>query len=65
MVIIKTVAKSQASDFKFITFKTKPDTELVIKSVLEHFTYLKLWVQTKPNFKKMRAKLSISPFSNK
>ena len=33
--------KSQASDFKPITFKAKPDSELIIKSVLEHFTYLK------------------------
>ena len=24
-----------------ITFKAKPDSELIIKSVLEHFTYLK------------------------
>src|SRR3989442_1012911 len=34
-------AKSQASDFKSITFDVKPDPELIIKSVLEHFTYLK------------------------
>ena len=34
-------AKSQASDFKYITFEAKPDSELIIKSVLEHFTYLK------------------------
>ena len=33
--------KSQASDFKPITFEAKPDPELIIKSVLEHFTYLK------------------------
>ena len=33
--------KSQASDFKPITFKAKPDPKLIIKSVLEHFTYLK------------------------
>src|SRR2546421_12789008 len=33
--------KSQASDFKPITFEVKPDPELIIKSVLEHFTYLK------------------------
>ncbi|CAG8687522.1 21945_t:CDS:10, partial [Gigaspora rosea] len=33
--------KPQASDFKPITFETKPDSELIIKSVLEHFTYLK------------------------
>ena len=31
----------QASDFKPITFEVKPDSELIIKSVLEHFTYLK------------------------
>ena len=34
-------AKPQASDFKPITFEVKPDSELIIKSVLEHFTYLK------------------------
>ena len=34
-------ASGQASDFKPITFKAKPDQELIIKSVLEHFTYLK------------------------
>src|SRR3954449_1032896 len=33
--------KPQASDFKPITFSAKPDPELIIKSVLEHFTYLK------------------------
>jgi len=33
--------KPQASDFKPITFETKPDSELIIKSVLEYFTYLK------------------------
>ena len=33
--------KPQASDSKPITFKIKPDSELIIKSVLEHFTYLK------------------------
>src|SRR5438552_16990517 len=33
--------KSQASDFKPFTFEAKPDPELIIKSVLEHFTYLK------------------------
>ncbi|PKB92936.1 hypothetical protein RhiirA5_442872, partial [Rhizophagus irregularis] len=33
--------KPQASDFKPITFKAKPDPELIIKSMLEHFTYLK------------------------
>ena len=34
-------AKPQASDFKPITFDVKPDPELIIKSVLEHFPYLK------------------------
>ena len=33
--------KPQASDFKPITYEAKPDPELIIKSVLEHFTYLK------------------------
>ncbi len=33
--------KSQASDFKPFTFKARPDPELIIKSVLKHFTYLK------------------------
>src|SRR5947209_19832428 len=33
--------KPQASDSKPITFEVKPDSELIIKSVLEHFTYLK------------------------
>ena len=39
--VINTPAKPQASDFKPITFEAKPDPELIIKSVLEHFTYLK------------------------
>ncbi|CAG8511372.1 11274_t:CDS:10, partial [Ambispora leptoticha] len=34
-------AEPQASDFKPITFEAKPNPELIIKSVLEHFTYLK------------------------
>ena len=34
-------AKPQSSDFKPITFDVKPDPELIIKSVLKHFTYLK------------------------
>ena len=34
-------AKPQASDFKPIIFEVKPNTELIIRSVLEHFTYLK------------------------
>ncbi|UZO05376.1 uncharacterized protein OCT59_025730 [Rhizophagus irregularis] len=33
--------KSQASDFKPITFEVRPDPELIIKSVLEQFPYLK------------------------
>ena len=33
--------KSQTSDFKPIIFKAKPDPELIIKSILKHFTYLK------------------------
>src|SRR6266496_93252 len=39
--VISMSAKPQASDFKPITFEVKPDLELIIKSVLEHFTYLK------------------------
>jgi len=34
-------ASGQASDFKPITFEARPNPELIIKSVLEHFTYLK------------------------
>ena len=34
-------AEPQASGFKPIAFEAKPDSELIIKSVLEHFTYLK------------------------
>jgi hypothetical protein len=37
----KHVNKPQAFDFKHITYEAKPDPELIIKSVLEHFTYLK------------------------
>src|SRR3984957_14518771 len=37
----KYIRKPQASDFKPITYETKPNPELIIKSVLEHFTYLK------------------------
>ena len=33
--------KPQASDFKPITYEVRPDPELIIKSVLKHFTYLK------------------------
>ena len=39
--VINTSAKPQTSDFKPITFKARPDPELIIKSVLKHFTYLK------------------------
>src|SRR5204863_9747016 len=39
--LISISEKPQASDFKPITFEAKPDPELIIKSVLEHFTYLK------------------------
>ena len=34
-------AEPQASDFKPITFEVRPDSELIIKSILEHFLYLK------------------------
>ena len=37
----KHVNKPQAFDFKHITYEAKPDPELIIKSVLEHFPYLK------------------------
>ncbi len=33
--------KPQASDFKPITYEAKSNLELIIKSILEHFTYLK------------------------
>ena len=39
--VISISEKPQASDFKPITFEAKPDPELIIKSVLEHFPYLK------------------------
>ena len=39
--VINMSAKPQASDFKPITFDVKPDPELIIRSVLKHFTYLK------------------------
>src|SRR2546430_15006681 len=39
--VISISEKPQASDFKPITFEVRPDPELIIKSVLEHFTYLK------------------------
>ena len=39
--VINTSAKPQTSDFKPVTFEVRPDPELIIKSVLEHFPYLK------------------------
>ena len=39
--VINTLAKFQISDFKPITFEARLDRELIIKSVLEHFPYLK------------------------
>src|SRR3954470_25026701 len=39
--VISISEKPQTSGFKPITFEAKPDQELIIKSVLEHFTYLK------------------------
>ena len=39
--LISISEKPQASDFKPITFEAKSDPELIIKSVLEHFPYLK------------------------
>jgi hypothetical protein len=39
--VTNTSAKPQTSDFKPITFEARPDPELIIKSVLEHFPYLK------------------------
>src|SRR5437588_639545 len=39
--LISISEKPQASDFKPITFEAKPDPELIIKSVLKCFTYLK------------------------
>jgi hypothetical protein len=39
--VISISEKPQASDFKPITYEAKPDPELIIKSVLKHFTYLK------------------------
>ncbi|PKK55698.1 hypothetical protein RhiirC2_801739, partial [Rhizophagus irregularis] len=40
-VINTSKAKLQNSDFKPVTFEARPDPELIIKSVLEHFPYLK------------------------
>ena len=48
--IINLMPENKVSDLSFseqceekgpITFEVKPDPELIIKSVLEHFTYLK------------------------
>ena len=39
--VIDMSAEPQASDFKPITFEARPEPEIIIKSVLEHFTYLK------------------------
>ena len=39
--VINMSAEPQASDFKPITFEARSDPELIIKSVLEHFPYLK------------------------
>ena len=49
-LLINSKPENKVSDLSFseqceekgpITFKAKPDLELIIKSVLEHFTYLK------------------------
>src|SRR4051812_16226227 len=39
--VINMSAEPQASDFKPITFEIRSNSELIIKFVLEHFTYLK------------------------
>src|SRR3954454_3678663 len=39
--VINMSAEPQASDFKPITFEAKLDSELIIKFILEHFSYLK------------------------
>ncbi|PKC02974.1 hypothetical protein RhiirA5_380540 [Rhizophagus irregularis] len=39
--VISISEKLQASDFKPITFEARPDPELIIKSILKHFPYLK------------------------
>src|SRR6266542_4628380 len=45
--VINSVPENKVFDLSFskekgpITFKAKPDPELIIKSMLEHFTYLK------------------------
>lgn len=48
--VINSIPENKVSDLSFseqceekgpITFKARPNPELIIKSVLEHFTYLK------------------------
>ena len=39
--VIDMSAEPQASDFKPITYEIRPELKLIIKFVLEHFTYLK------------------------
>ena len=41
--VINISDKPQVSDFKPITFEARPDPELIIKSILKHFPYLKFW----------------------
>src|SRR5215210_5303653 len=38
---IRFIFSEQCEEKEPITFEAKPDSELIIKSVLEHFTYLK------------------------
>ncbi|GET60167.1 hypothetical protein GLOIN_2v1869260 [Rhizophagus irregularis DAOM 181602=DAOM 197198] len=40
-IIISISEKPQVSDFKPITFEAKPNPELIIKSMIKHFPYLK------------------------
>ena len=39
--VISISEKPQTSDFKPITFEARLNPELIIKSILKHFTYLK------------------------
>ena len=39
--VTSVTAKPQTSDFEPITYEAKPYSELIIETVLEHFTYLK------------------------
>src|SRR3954452_14017296 len=39
--VISISAKPRASDLSPITFEAKPDSEIIITSMLEHVTYLK------------------------